>query len=310
MPTPDAPDLDEMIDLDELIDLDAARSFMTGHARLLDRRRFAWLLGDGSADAVATVLDGYHNPDGGYGWGLEPDQRSTTSQPVAAMQALEVLADLGRAGGRRAAELCDWLAERSLPDGGMPFGLAHDDAGSSAPHWVSADPGISSLQMTAQLAAQAHRIARHDPEIAEHPWLGAATAYCLDTIDAIDRAPNAYELMFCLQFLDVVADRVREARPLLQRLIAFVRSDGPTPVEGGTEDEVLHPLDFSPYADARSRASFAPGVVEAEIQRIASGQQADGGWTVDFATYSPAAALAWRGYATLQAVATLRGRTI
>jgi hypothetical protein len=44
------------------------------------------------------------NPDGGYGWGLEPDLRSVTSQPVGAMHAMEVFAEtaavIARATGR------------------------------------------------------------------------------------------------------------------------------------------------------------------------------------------------------------------
>ena len=32
----------------------------------------------------------------------------------------------------------------------------------------------------------------------------------------------------------------------------------------------------------------------------------DGGWRVDFASYSPAAALEWRGYATVRAVSVLQ----
>ena len=65
------------------IDIDAATRFMTQHARLLDRRRFDLLCGTGDADSVRGALEGYRNPDGGYGWGIEPDARSPESQPVA-----------------------------------------------------------------------------------------------------------------------------------------------------------------------------------------------------------------------------------
>ena len=76
------------------MDLNAAISFVATHGRVLDRRRLRLLLGDGSPDDVLAALDAYRNPDGGYGWALEPDHRSATSQPVAAMHALEVLADI------------------------------------------------------------------------------------------------------------------------------------------------------------------------------------------------------------------------
>jgi hypothetical protein len=58
------------------VNLSAAASFMATHARLLDRRRFELLGGETNADAVLAAVDGYRNPDGGYGWGLEPDLRA------------------------------------------------------------------------------------------------------------------------------------------------------------------------------------------------------------------------------------------
>ena len=75
------------------IDLDAAKAFMAGHARALDRHRLSLLLGEGEAARPLAALDAYRNPDGGFGWGLEPDLRSMSSQPVGAMHAMEVFAD-------------------------------------------------------------------------------------------------------------------------------------------------------------------------------------------------------------------------
>jgi hypothetical protein len=291
------------------MDLEGAISFMTTHARVLDRRRLLFLLGDASQASVLAALDAYANPDGGYGWALEPDQRSVTSQPVGAMHALQILADIRDTGSSRPIALCDWLAGHARPDGGMPFGLPFSDTAGSAGHWVKADPAQSSLQMTTQLAAQANRVARHRADVAEHPWLANATSYCLDAIDRIEESLHAYELMFSIQFLDTVADRIPRARPLLDRLITHVSGDGPTPVTNGAEGEELHLLDFTPYADAPSRESFTAAAVEADLARLAARQKPDGGWTVDYTMFSPAAALEWRGAATVQAVSILRGAT-
>jgi hypothetical protein len=81
-------------------------------------------------------------------------------------------------------------------------------------------------------------------------------------------------------------------------------------VEGGTEDETLHPLDFSPEPHRPTRELLAPAIIEADLERIAGLQAADGGWPVDFAVSSPAAALEWRGDATVKAVALLRANKI
>jgi hypothetical protein len=287
------------------LDLDAATSFVTTHARVLERRRLRYLVGAGSADEVLLALDAHRNPDGGYGWALEPDLRSVTSQPVAAMHALEVLADI-RDTSRRTLQLCDWIAEHSLADGGTPFALPFPDTEGSAPHWVDADPASSSLQMSTQLAAQAHRLARHRPDVADHPWLRAATDYCLDGIEQTAGTPAAYEVMFGLHFLDAVAPTSARARSLLDVFVRHVRPDGPTPVAGGAEGEVLHPLDFTPSPDSPSRAMFGRDAIAADLDRLAAQQKPDGGWDITFTAFSPAAALEWRGYATVQAVTVLR----
>jgi hypothetical protein len=280
-------------------DLDAAARFVAMNGRALDWRRMRHLLGAVPAEQVLTALDAYRNPDGGYGWGLEPDLRSVTSQPVAAMHALEVLAEVGDPSSR-SPRLFDWLAEHSLSDGGIPFALPFADIDGSAPHWTTADPDASSLQMTTQLAAQAHRLARQRPDLAGHPWLTTATAWCRTVIDGLTGPPSAYSLMFVMHFLDAVPD----PGSLLDRIVAWVRTDGPTPV-GGTDGEVLHPLAFTPHADGPSRALFSKEAIAVDLDRLAGGQQADGGWTVDFPAYSPAAALEWRGYATVGSVRTL-----
>ena len=46
--------------------------------------------------------------------------------------------------------------------------------------------------------------------------------------------------------------------------------------------------------------------VAADLDRLERGQQADGGWTVDYASFSPAPGLEWRGHATVSAIAILR----
>ena len=287
--------------------LDAAVTFVATHARVLERRRLHVLLGDREAvPGVVAALDNYRNADGGYGWALEPDLRSATSQPVAAMHALEVLADIGDLTSSRPVEICDWLAAHTLPDGGVPFALPFADTEGSAGHWTGADPSVSSVQMTSQLAAQAHRLARRRADVVAHPWLTTATEHCLSALeDAGDLSP--YELMFVLRFLDCAAANDERAARLVGRLSALVASDAPTSVSGGAEGESLHLIDFTPYRDAPSRERFPEADVARELARVAAGQRADGGWTVDFAPVSPAAVLEWRGYVTVGNVAILCG---
>lgn len=289
------------------IDLNDAAAFLVRHGRLLDRRRFELLLGRGSPDAVLAALDGYRNPDGGFGWGLEPDLRAPESQPAGALHAFEVLAELGPATTPRSAQLCDWLETITLPDGGVPFALPVADGRGSAPFWVSADPAVSTLQSTAFVAGVALRVADHDRAVAEHAWTARAVSYCLGEIERLEEAPHAIELAFAIGFLDALSDtRPAEAEALLERLGRFIPEDGVVPVAGGSPDEAIRPLVFAPLPGRPTRRLFTAEVIEADLDRLAAGQQEDGGWRVDFASYSPAAELEWRGYETVHAVTVLR----
>lgn len=122
----------------------------------------------------------------------------------------------------------------------------------------------------------------------------------LDSVTLPDGGPS-----FAIRFLDAAHDRHPEAATLLERLGKFVPDTGLVPVEGGSEGETMRALNFAPVPGTPASALLRPGVVEAELDRLAERQLDDGGWTVDFAGASPAAALEWRGYATVQAVQTL-----
>lgn len=288
------------------VDLDAAAQFMAAHARVLDRRRFGVLLGNGDAAGLLAALDGYRNPDGGYGWGLEPDLRVPESQPLAALHAFEAFAEAAPLTRAHAVALCDWLGSVTRPDGGLPFALPLSSQAGTAPWFAGADPAVSSLQITAAVVVAALAAARHDQAVAVHPWLDRAVRYCLAWCEAVDGRPAAYELVFAVRFLDAVQRTRPEAGRLLTRLGSFVPADGTVHVEGGTDDEFLRPLDFAPFPGTPGRTLFAQQVIDQDLGRLAGLQQPDGGWTVDYARISPAGALEWRGYATVRALQILR----
>jgi hypothetical protein len=290
------------------IDLDQAASFLTRHGRVLDRRRFALIAEPGPGPerrrAVLAALGGYRNPDGGFGWGMEPDLRASESQPGGALHAWEAIADAGEPAADTPG-LLDWLERAALEDGGLPFALPIADPAGCAPFWTGADPTVSSLQITAAVATQAHRAARFDQRIITHPWLDRATRYCFDAIAAIGEAPFAYVLSFALQLLDAASDTRPEALELLRHLGKYVPADGAVPVAGGAEGETLHLLDYAPFPDRPVRALLDQDAVRRDLDRLAHGQREDGGWAVDFDSYSAAAALEWRGCATVSAVSVL-----
>ncbi len=286
------------------IDLTLASQFMTTHARVLDCRRFEALTTGTGQEAVVRGLDAYRNPDGGYGWGLEPDLRAAESQPAGALHALEALVTAVPARSPHTVALLDWLQSATLPDGGLPFALPIADPSGCAPFWAQTDPSESSIQITAAVAAQAHLLARTDATVRDHPWLSTATRYCFDAIRDMDAPPSAYVLSFALQLLDAACGS--ETAGLINHLSRFVPADGAVPVAGGAEGETLHLLDIAPFPGHPVRRLLDGRAVAADLDRLAESQCSDGGWPVDFTSYSAAASLEWRGHATVRAVQVLR----
>ena len=156
------------------VDLAAAASFLAGHGRLLDRRRFELLTGPDGPDAVLAAVDGYRNADGGYGWGLEPDLRAPESQPGGALHAFEVFDDIAPATTPRAAQLCDWLASVTLPDGGLPFALPVPDPAACAPFWAAGRPGRRRRCRSPRSSPGVAPGRRHDPAVRRAPVAGRA----------------------------------------------------------------------------------------------------------------------------------------
>jgi hypothetical protein len=234
-----------------MTDLAAATDFMAGHARTLDRRRFDVLLGNDEPGRIVDAVAAYANADGGYGRGLEPDLRSPDSQPGGALHAFEAWADAAPAAAPAAKALCDWLASVSLAGGALPFALPLRVAAGSAPFWVHADHDAPSRQITAIVVAAAHRAARHDPVIARHPWLEAATDWCVAQVEALEGPPPPMALAFAVQALDAA-----RAEAAVERLRAFVPADGLLHVAGGAADEYMRPLDFAPFPGGPARSLF------------------------------------------------------
>jgi hypothetical protein len=289
-----------------VIDLARASAFMESHARVLDRRRFHHLFGDGDPEAAVTALAAYANRDGGFGWAMEPDLRGSASQPVGALHAFEVLEEIAPATSAVAARLCDWLESVTLAAGGIPFALPGADGPGTAPWWAGASHSEPSLHITAAVCGIAHRVAAHDPAVAAHAWLEQATAYCLREIAALEGPRGAIEFQYVLQFLDALHDANAEAPGHLARLGASLPASGSMAVAGGAEGERIRAIDFSPRPGRPLRVLFTPASIAVDLDSLADGQRDDGGWDVDWRPFSPAAAVEWRGWMTVHALGVLR----
>ena len=68
----------------------------------------------------------------------------------------------------------------------------------------------------------------------------------------------------------------------------------------------LTPLHFAPSPTSRVRTLFDDDLIARNLDHLASLQQADGGWPVNWAPPSQAAISEWRGVVTVKALKVLR----
>jgi hypothetical protein len=281
------------------VDLNAASAFLNANARVLERRRFARMFEGGSAEPVVHALRAYRNDDGGFGHAIEPDMRAPTSQPVGIHTALEILHEVGVREDPIIAAAGDWHGSITRDDGGIPFVLEDAMAFPHAPWWQYSDE--SSPIQTPINAAALHRLG------ARHPWLERADEFCFRQIAELDLSSlttePGYALQFGVAFLNAHPDaaRTEEALDALAPALAPLAAQEPDP-----SAEVTSPLALAPDPGSRSRRLFDDATIDRHLDALEGAQQDDGGWRVTWPDWNPAAALEWRGVATMHALGVLR----
>jgi hypothetical protein len=272
------------------MNLDAARSFLHANARVLERRRFEHGFEGGPKEPVLDSIRAFRNDDGGFGHAIEPDMRAPISQPVGIHTAMEIVHEVGAHDDPMIGPAADWLQSVTREDGGIPFVLETDAP--HAPWWQFSD--ASSMTQTAANAAALHNLG------VSHPWLERADEFLFARLAQIDpsrvgqQVGLGYDLLFSMHFLD--------AHPDGARATAALDALGTIPTaEPGSE----HPsaLDLSPLPGSRSRSRFD---VEGDLDALERAQRDDGGWRVAWPDWNAAAAVEWRGVATVNALTLLR----
>jgi hypothetical protein len=289
--------------------LTAAEHFVWLTARVLEQRRFEYLFAIGGADDVRAALDAYRCPDGGFGYGLEPDLRGPVSQPMHTYTALRILDEIGRCRGGAIAGIGDYLVSITRPDGGIP---AVDPKLRDYPRapWmpVEEDPP-GALLSTALIAGVLHKNA------IGYPWLDGATTFCWDRIDELaDTHP--YEVHAAVAFLDHVPDRKRAVaaadrlgqKVREQRLVVLdpARAHEVPVSPGYAPGEWHYVYDYAPEPTSVARSWFSDDEMERGLDALARAQEEDGGWPLRWREWAPGTRLESRPLVTIEALRTLR----
>jgi hypothetical protein len=283
--------------------IERARSFLWHNARVLEQRRFAFRFDGGPAEPVLHALLGYRNTDGGFGHALEPDGRGPNSQPLHVFTALGLLDELGQGNSQHVRDACDYLTTVTFPDGGVPTGVKASQDHPHSPWWAFEDAG--SLLPTALIAALLHK------NSVDHPWLGPATEFCWQRIEALTTT-HPYEANASARFLDHVPDRTRasaEAKRIgglvrEQHLVDLGEPDAQAPA-GYAAGELHKPHDYAPEPTSLARSWFSDAEFGRSLDELAAGQREDGGWTFPWGTWTPVTTYEWRPLVTIEALLVL-----
>lgn len=278
----------------------AADEFLSKQARLLDRRLFATCFLAAPATGVVDALRGYQNSDGGFGHGLEPDKRCPASLPVDVEVAFKAMSTAGASDEAMVRRACDFLAAAAAEagaGGAVPLASAVIEAYPRAAHWTewTYQPGINP---TAGLVGLLYKMG------IEHPWMTQATKYCWEQVESGQVLDFVHTLSEALVFLEHVPDRERADRCAAELADHIAEVPG-MHLDPEAKGYGLSPLHFAPTAESRWRSLFTGERIEAHLDKLASEQQADGGWPVGWEPPSEASTLEWRGIVTLDALRTL-----
>ena len=279
-------------------DIDAAEQFIAAHGRVLDRRRFERLFRGGQAQPVRDAVAAYRNPDGGFGYGLEPDARSPGSQPAAVEMALRILHEADAWSAGLATGACDWLQATAPAEGGSVFVNDSVEGWPHAPWWVPEEGQPASLISTGRITGTLY--ARG----VAHPWRDGATEVMWSRIEALTEA-SPYGMLGVLGFLDHVPDRGRAERAFAAVGPLLVKQ-GLVELDPDASGETFGPLAYAPAPESLARGLFDDATIDAHLDHLAAAQRDDGGWTFNWPSWSPVAEAEWRGCITVEALQTLR----
>jgi hypothetical protein len=290
--------------------LDTARQFIWRNARVIDRRRFAYLFEGGDAQPVVDALRAYRNADGGFGHALEPDGRGPDSQPLHGYVVLQLLDELGRFSDPLVAGLLDYFVSVTASDGGLPAVIPTKREYPHAPWWNVGDSAPrGSLLPTAGITGLLLK------NRVRHSWVDAASAFCWDAVRSIE-VTHPYEVEFALGFLDHALDR-QEAERQAARLGDLVREQRLVVLDpetatldmtppGYSPGEYHLPLNYAPRPTSLARRWFSDEVIAHNLDLREQAQLDDGGWMFNWGQWNPAAVFEWRGSVTVETLAMLR----
>lgn len=278
-----------------------AEQFIYSHARLLDRRRYAYHFGQGTAEEVLEALRPYQNADGGFGSALEPDIRTPASQPVATELALHVMDEVGIFDLQMLQGVRLYLENTVIPGtGGWPLATRSIFQGPRAPWWNIEDDTSPSLNPSGQLLALLYK-QQADTSFHHEAWFSQSDAFVRSRLLEADRK-DYHDVIQCIAFVRHAPQdtRTQQMESLLLEWLASDELVERDPYQSGYRHKIL---DWFPSPDSFGASHVPKELLAAHLEALIAQQQEDGGWPLPWDAISPACLNEWRG---MRAVDNLR----
>lgn len=246
--------------------------------------RYQWF--GGSAFDVATALVAYQNPDGGFGSRLEPDIHDPSSNAFAARIAMQFMRALpAEVTNDVRARLQAWLTANQHEDGDWHFS-EQTTAGFLQPWFAgwgfpSLNPACCVVGLAASLGIAT------DTMLARTASLFAEKA----STDEI-RAAQFYSVLPYVEYTAGITppDATIWYDLLAEQIVAMI--------DAGKFDDAEHFFTLALGGSPEITARIPAETIAAQIDRMLSEQQTDGGWPTPYDD-------AWRDWSTVGNMMTL-----
>ncbi|KZL04998.1 hypothetical protein PsAD2_04549 [Pseudovibrio axinellae] len=271
------------------LDFERARDFMYCNARLIERHLYSFHFETGSAASVLRALSGYRHDNGLYGFGLEPDKRTSAPQPVDQEIALQTL-DAVQADKQHFLSICEGLPLLTNEDGALPFSCPTVGAAQHSPWWACENAQESSINPTGSIVAILLK------SKVEHSWMVRAEEFCWRALDELS-AISSHSILNALSFLSAHPNQAL-ARTYLPKMRELVREA--TCFDPNANGYVFSPLIFAPDPRSVAAGFFSAAEIEPHLNYLLEQQQEDGGWPINWPPLSKGVGLEGRGLVTLR----------
>ena len=281
-----------------------ARDFILTNARMIERRLFEYHFVNGNKEGVYHAVYAYRNPDGGFGWGMEPDTASPESQPLFTIMALETLDEIGYLNADiLLKDFMPYFESITTKKGGVPWMLKPKSDYPRVDHF-------NDVKEWAALSTTAPLLGLLEKYNVNIPWIENAEAFVWQDLERLGK-----KHVFCnlctprrLLFLEHTKSKAK-AKQATENLKQWILEDSVL-CKDKTDDgwglyEKPHSLNYAPYPNHILNPIFPKEMIQADLDELIRRQKPDGRWDTWYGL-SEGMKLEWAGIQTLWVLRVLR----